>query len=136
KAHGQIRDVGRIKLFRSHRSDYGDGEQKRDFIYVKDCVDVMLWLKVNPQVGGIFNLGTGQAKSWNDLARAVFGALALAPSIDYIDMPENIRSQYQYFTQAEMAKLQAAGYSKKFHSLEDGVRDYVINYLEKDQAHW
>lgn len=129
-AYQQVKQSGSVKLFRSHRPEFKDGEQKRDFIYVKDCCETMLWLLQNPKVNGIFNLGTGKARSWNALVNAVFSALNLPPKIDYIDMPPELRNQYQYFTEAEMAKLRTTGCPVKFHSLEDGVRDYVINHLE------
>ncbi|RME90755.1 MAG: ADP-glyceromanno-heptose 6-epimerase, partial [Candidatus Hydrogenedentota bacterium] len=132
KAFGQIRETGKIKLFKSYRKEFADGEQKRDFIYVKDCAEVMLWLLENSQVHGIFNLGTGQARSWNDLAKAVFTSMNRPVQIEYIEMPKNIRNAYQYFTQANMDKLRNAGYTQAFTSLEEGVQDYVKNYLEKD----
>jgi ADP-L-glycero-D-manno-heptose 6-epimerase len=130
KAYGQIREEGAVNLFKSYQAAYEDGGQKRDFIYVKDCVDVLLWLVRQPQVNGIFNLGTGTARTWNDLARSIFQALNLAPQIRYIDMPPALRSQYQYFTQAGMDKLRAAGYETSFHSLEEGITDYLKGYLE------
>jgi len=107
----------------------------RDFVYIKDCVNVMWWLFKNPEVNGIFNLGTGKARTWNDLIRAVFAAMKKKTNIEYIDMPEMLRNQYQYFTQAEMKKLKNAGCPVKFASLEDSVRDYVINYLQKSDPH-
>ena len=131
KAYHQIRATGAVKLFKSYRPDYMDGEQVRDFVYVKDAVDVTLFCGENPQASGLFNCGTGQARSWNDLARATFAALGLEPKIDYIEMPESLRAKYQYFTQAEMAKLRAAGYVQPFTALEDGIRDYVQNGLAK-----
>ena len=131
KAHGQIRETGSVKLFKSYRPDYKDGEQVRDFVYVKDAVAVTLFCGENPQASGLFNCGTGQARSWNDLARATFAAMGLEPKIVYIDMPPSLRSKYQYFTQAEMGKLRAAGYAQAFTSLEDGIRDYVQGYLAK-----
>lgn len=124
-----------IRLFKSHRPDYGDGEQKRDFIYVRDCVDVMLWLIDHPTVNGIYNLGTGEARSFADLARAIFAALGQKPSIDFIDMPEALREKYQYFTQADMTRLRAAGYELPFTRLEDAVADYVQNYLASDDPY-
>jgi ADP-L-glycero-D-manno-heptose 6-epimerase len=124
-----------VKLFKSHRPDYQDGGQLRDFIHVKDCVQVILWMLANPQVSGLFNVGTGQARSFADLAHAVFAALGKPPSIEYIDMPEAIRDRYQYFTQAEMGRLYAAGYRQPFTSLEEGVRDYVQNYLMQDDPY-
>lgn len=130
KSWRQIKQEGRVKLFRSGDSRFPDGGQKRDFIYVKDCCRVIWWLLQNPKVTGIFNLGTGTARSWNDLATAVFSALGRPVQIEYIEMPESIRSQYQNFTQAEMHKLAAAGFDCAFSSLEQGVLDYVQNHLE------
>jgi ADP-L-glycero-D-manno-heptose 6-epimerase len=120
-----------LTLFRSHRSDVPDGGQKRDFVYVRDCVDVVLWLLSHPDVNGLFNLGTGQARSFDDLARAVFSALGRPAQVTYIDMPSVIRPNYQYFTEASMQRLKDAGYSKPFTSLADGVRDYVGRYLSQ-----
>jgi ADP-L-glycero-D-manno-heptose 6-epimerase len=122
-------------LFRSHRPDYEDGGQLRDFIYVKDVVDVVTWLFDSPQVQGLYNVGTGEARSFADLARAVFAAEGREPDIRYIDTPESIRDKYQYFTQADMAKLRAAGYERPFTSLEDGVRDYVQGYLQAEDRY-
>lgn len=130
KAYHQIKSIGCIKLFRSHRPDYADGEQKRDFVYIKDAIDVMYWALENPRVNGLFNLGTGMARTWNDLAAAIFGAMEMKPSIEYADMPAEIRNQYQYFTEAKMTKLRDAGYKKDFTSLEDAVSDFVTNYLD------
>ena len=134
KAHRQIQTTGTLELFASHRPDVGDGEQQRDFVYVKDATAVIAWLVATPQVHGLFNLGTGRARTWNDLAHAVFGAMHREPQIRYIPMPESIRDRYQYFTQASMAQLTAAGCPVKFTSLEDAVHDYVTNYLERDEA--
>ncbi|MBL7072984.1 MAG: ADP-glyceromanno-heptose 6-epimerase [Candidatus Omnitrophica bacterium] len=131
KAFPKMRDVGKIELFKSYRSDYADGEQKRDFIYVKDAVEVMYGFFKSPEKTGIFNLGTGFARSWNDLARAMFAALNKKPVIEYIEMPVSLREKYQYFTQADMTKLREAGFDLKFQSLEDSVKDYV-KYLEKE----
>ncbi len=135
KAHRQIGDTGKLKLFRSYRPEYEDGGQKRDFVYVKDCVNIMWWLAENPQASGIFNVGTGFARTWNDLARAVFAAMGLNPDIEYIDMPESIRDKYQYFTQADMTKLGQAGYDAPMTSLEEGAADYVQHYLATGQPH-
>lgn len=118
-----------IKLFKSYHKDYQDGGQLRDFVYVKDCVSVLLWLLENPQVNGLLNVGTGKARSFLDLANAVFAALGMQPNIEYIDMPEGLKERYQYFTQADIRFLQAAGYNNAFTSLEEGVNDYVANYL-------
>ncbi len=125
----QMKESGKVRLFKSDHPDYKDGEQKRDFIYVKDCAQVILWLLENPGVNGIFNLGTGKARTWKDLALAVFSAAELPPSIEFTDLPENLAGQYQYFTEAKMEKLAAAGCPMRFTSLEDGVRDYVRNHL-------
>ncbi len=129
KAFAQIRDTGRMALFRSHRADYADGGQMRDFVWVKDCVALMAWLLQHPEVNGVFNVGTGRARTWNDLAASVFRAMGREPAIDYVDMPEAIRDKYQYFTQAGIGKLRAAGYREEFTALEDAVADYVGNYL-------
>ncbi|MGD9874475.1 MAG: ADP-glyceromanno-heptose 6-epimerase [Kiritimatiellia bacterium] len=129
KAFCQIRDTGSVSLFKSYRPDYADGEQVRDFIYVKDAVAVTLFFMENPETEGLFNCGTGKARSWNDLAKSVFAAMNKKPNIKYIEMPEHLKGQYQYHTEAVMHKLKAAGYSKPFHTLEDGVRDYVQNQL-------
>lgn len=128
-AFNQIKASGGMKLFRSHNPDYVDGGQMRDFIYVKDLIDVCLFLKDNNVKSGIYNLGTGTARPFIDLATSTFKALGLEPNITFIDTPEDIRDKYQYFTEANMAKLIAQGYTKPFTSLEDGVQDYVKNYL-------
>jgi ADP-L-glycero-D-manno-heptose 6-epimerase len=120
-----------INLFRSHREDFADGQQLRDFIYVKDCTRVMLWLAGQPQISGLFNLGTGHARSFVDLIGAIGAALAKPVNIQFVDIPEAIRANYQYFTQAKMGKLQGAGYDRAFCSLEAGVADYVQQYLAK-----
>ncbi|MDD2240839.1 MAG: ADP-glyceromanno-heptose 6-epimerase [Kiritimatiellae bacterium] len=129
KAHGQIRDTGQVRLFKSYKPDYADGEQVRDFVYVKDAVEVTLFCGENENASGLFNCGTGQARSWNDLAKAVFAAMDREPRIEYIDMPESLREKYQYYTQADMSKLRAAGYDLPFTTLEDGIRDYVQGHL-------
>jgi ADP-L-glycero-D-manno-heptose 6-epimerase len=120
-----------LTLFRSYRPDVPDGGQKRDFVYVKDCVDVVQWLVQHPEVNGLFNLGTGHARSFEDLARAIFAALGQQAQIDYIEMPALIRPNYQYFTEASMERLRDAGYSRPFTPLADGVRDYVQHYLSQ-----
>ena len=132
KAFEQIRETGKVRLFRSHRPDYTDGGQLRDFIYVKDAVEMTLFFLENQDIGGIFNVGTGTARSWNDLANATFAAMDIEPNIEYIDMPEHLQGKYQYFTQAAMDKLRAAGYDKDTTTLEAAVTDYVQNYLMKD----
>lgn len=133
-AFNQIKDTGKVKLFKSHRPDFEDGWQLRDFIYVMDVVKVIAWMmeKIGggePPANGLYNLGTGKARSFYDLAAATFRGLGLGPNIEFIDMPEDIRDKYQYFTEANMQKLEKAGYSDKFTSLEDGVEDYVKHYL-------
>lgn len=120
-----------IQLFKSHREDFADGQQLRDFVYVKDCTRVMQWLVGKPKISGIFNLGTGRARSFVDLINAVGTALNKPVNIEFIDMPEAIRTNYQYFTQADMQKLRGCGYAESFYSLEDGVADYVRQYLRQ-----
>jgi len=129
KAHGQILSRGWLELFESERPDYAHGEQKRDFIYVSDAVDVTLFLVDHPEVGGLFNCGTGQARTWLDLARALFAAMGRTPDIRFIPLPPVLRGKYQYFTQSDMTKLRGAGYSRPFISLEAGVEDYVRTHL-------
>jgi len=123
------------RLFRSHRPDYEDGGQLRDFVWVDDCVRIVDWLLDNDEVGGIFNAGTGQARSFLDLATAVYRALDREPRIEYIDTPEDIRDRYQYFTQANMDKLRAAGFDAPMTSLEDAVRSYVVDFLNADDPY-
>jgi ADP-L-glycero-D-manno-heptose 6-epimerase len=125
-----------VKLFKSYRDDYKDGGQLRDFVYVKDCVRVIIWLLGHAEVNGLFNLGTGKARSFADLAAATFAAVGKPPAIQYIDMPEDLRDKYQYFTEANMARLRSVGYIDPFHSLEDGVKDYVQSYLSKDDQYF
>ena len=134
KAHRQILQTGELQLFQSHRDGIGDGEQQRDFVYVKDATAVIAWLVTAPHVSGLFNLGTGQARSWNALAHAVFAAMGTAPNIRYVPMPETLRDRYQYFTQATMTRLQAAGCPVRFTALEAAVHDYVTRYLARDEA--
>jgi len=124
KAYERVVSEGKMSLFKSYDPKYKDGEQMRDFIYVKDAVDVVMFFMEHPSINGIFNLGTGRARTWNDLAHALFGAVGCAPNIEYIEMPEILRGRYQYFTQAVMTKLRKAGYVKEFTSLEDAVKDY------------
>ncbi len=127
----RVRDKNEIGLFKSYREGHADGEQLRDFIYVKDCCAAMFWLSEAANANGIFNLGTGKARSFRDLALAIGKALDIQPDIKFIDMPESIRPNYQYFTEARMEKLRAFGFDLKFHSLEEGVADYVRSYLVK-----
>jgi len=129
KSFAQIRETGVIRLFKSYRPEYRDGEQRRDFLYVKDAVAMTLHLASNHQAHGIFNIGSGAANTWNDLAHFVFDALGQKPHIEYIDMPVTIREQYQYFTQANIRKLVDSGYPKPITPLSEAVRDYVVNYL-------
>jgi ADP-L-glycero-D-manno-heptose 6-epimerase len=133
KSFGQVQSGGVIRLFKSHRSDFRDGEQKRDFLYVKDAVAMTLYLAATPKAGGIYNIGSGAARTWLDLAKAVFAALKCKPKIEFIEMPETIRDKYQYFTQANLSRLRAVGYTAPVTSLEDAVNDYVRNYLVPDK---
>lgn len=125
----QIRSQGRVKLFRSHRPDFKDGQQLRDFIYVKDVARVCYWMMGHSIPPGLYNLGTGKARTFEDLARATFAGMGKEPVIEYIDMPADIRDKYQYYTEADMGKLRAVGYSENFTSLEEGVKEYVAEYL-------
>jgi ADP-L-glycero-D-manno-heptose 6-epimerase len=134
KSYQQIRNTGVVKLFKSYRPEYADGEQLRDFIFVKDAVAMTLFFLENRIPSGLFNCGTGKARSWKDLATAVFSALDLPPVIEFIEMPESLRGKYQYFTQARMARMRAAGYAQPFTSLEDGVRKYVTAYLDPHEG--
>ena len=133
----QINENGVVKLFKSHKEGYKDGEQLRDFIYVKDIIKIIYWMmqemasnKWKEENDGLYNLGTGKARSFNDLAISTFKGLDMNPNIIFIDMPEDIRDKYQYFTEANMSKLRKAGYAEEFYSLEEGVKDYVKNYLK------
>jgi len=130
-AFNQIRETGKMTLFRSHKPGIPDGGQSRDFIYVTDVVNVIYWLYENRPESGIYNLGTGKARSFLDLTRLTFQAMGLVPSIEFIDPPADIREKYQYFTEARMEKLRNAGYKAPFYSLEEGVREYVQDYLLK-----
>ena len=131
KSFHQINTTGEVSLFKSYKEGYADGEQKRDFIYVKDAVAVTLHFAENRANSDLFNCGTGIARTWKDLATAVFTAMGKKPNIKMIEMPAHLQGKYQYFTQAEMTKLRAAGYTKPFLTLEEGVKDYVQNYLAK-----
>ena len=133
KAYEQINASGKVRLFKSYKPEFKDGQQMRDFIYVKDAVDMTLFFLDNPKVGGFFNIGTGKARTWNDLVKAVFAAMDKSGNIEYIEMPESIRSQYQYYTCADITKLRKAGYKKETTTLEDTIKDYVQNYLQKDR---
>jgi len=133
KSYQRVVDEGKISLFRSYHPDYADGEQKRDFIYVKDAVEIVLFFMDHPEVNGIFNAGTGEAATWNMLARALFKAVGKPEHVEYIEMPEVLKSRYQYFTQADMAKLKNAGYNRPFTPLKEAIGDYA-EYL-RDHAY-
>ena len=135
KLYPQVMAGAAAKLFKSHNPDYEDGGQLRDFVFVQDCVDVMLWLHDNPKVSGLFNVGSGKARSFKDLALATFEAAGLEAKINYIDMPQELRGKYQYFTQADMSKLIEAGYNKPFTELESGVKSYVQDYMSKEDRY-
>ena len=133
KSFAQVQSRGVIQLFKSYRKEYKDGEQKRDFLYVKDCVAMTLHLAATPKATGLFNIGSGEARTWIDLANSVFAALKKKSKIEFIEMPETIRDKYQYFTQADISRLRTAGYKEKITSLENAVADYVQNYLVPDK---
>jgi ADP-L-glycero-D-manno-heptose 6-epimerase len=132
RAYFQAKSAGKVKLFKSYRPEFEHGEQCRDFIYVKDAVKITLHFLERPDTNGLFNAGTGSPRNFNDLAASVFSALSMKPNIEYIDMPEGLEKKYQYYTCAKLDKLRAAGFNREFMPLEDAVRDYVVNYLEKD----
>ncbi len=130
KAYGQILATGRVQLFKSYRPEFGNGEQRRDFLYVKDAVEMTLhFAEQATEAGGLFNIGSGQAHSWLELTSAIFAALGRRPEIEFIEMPEVLRDRYQYFTQADVAKLRQTGYVREFTPLDQAVQDYVCNYL-------
>ena len=131
KSYHQVLQEHTMRLFKSYRPDYGDGEQKRDFIYVKDVIDIMYFFLEHPGKHGIYNVGTGKAHTWNELALGLFKALAIKPKIEYFDMPDELKDTYQYFTQADISKLHAAGYTKKFTPLVEAVKDYA-GYLKNN----
>jgi len=133
KAFEQISSTGKVCLFKSYKSEFRDGEQLRDFIYIKDTVDMTLFFFENKKTAGLFNIGTGKARTWNDLANAVFAAMGKKPEIEYIDMPKSIRNHYQYFTQADISKLHKTGYKRETPPLEDTTKDYVQNYLQQNR---
>lgn len=135
KLYPQVAAGATARLFRSYHPSYEDGGQLRDFVYVDDCVSVMLWLYQNPKVSGLFNVGTGRARSFKDLALATFSAMNMAPKVTYIDMPEDLKTKYQYFTEADMSKLRAAGYTLPFTELEEGVRQYVQYFMAQADAY-
>jgi ADP-L-glycero-D-manno-heptose 6-epimerase len=129
KAYGQVVETGMIRLFKSERADYADGEQKRDFLYVEDAVEMTIHLAETASAGGLYNLGSGEANTWNALATAIFAALGRAPRIEYIPLPDVLRAKYQYFTQADIERLRASGYAGAITPLAEAVGDYVKNYL-------
>ncbi|MCK6613774.1 MAG: ADP-glyceromanno-heptose 6-epimerase [Ignavibacteriales bacterium] len=132
KAYEQVRDHGFVRLFKSRNPQYHDGEQMRDFVYIKDAVEMTLFFLNHPHVNGLYNVGSGKARTWKDLVTALFHAVGKPVNIEYIDMPDYLAAKYQYFTEADLTKIKKAGYSGPFTSLEDGVTDYVKNYLIKD----
>lgn len=134
-AFNQITETHAMKLFKSHNPDYKDGEQQRDFVYVKDLSDIMVFLMHHRKDSGLYNIGTGEARTFLDLVKSTFKAMGKPENISFRDTPEDIRDKYQYFTEAEMGKLRAIGYDKPFTSLEDGVKDYVQNYLMDCKYH-
>ena len=129
KAFEQIRDTGKVKLFKSVNHDYKDGEQKRDFIYVKDAVDMTLHFLTNRNKNGLYNVGSGIARTWNDLVCSIFKSLEKPINIEYIDLPVHLIKKYQYFTEAKIDKIKNTGYNKEITTLENGITDYVKNYL-------
>ncbi len=131
----QVAAGASARLFRSNNADYKDGGQIRDFVYVQDCVDVMMWLYENPKVSGLYNVGSGKGRSFNDLAHAVFKAVGKPTKINYIEMPKELSDRYQYYTQADIGKLRKAGYTKPFTELEEGVRRYVQDFMLKEDAY-
>lgn len=133
KAYAQIAETGEIRLFKSYRSEYADGEQKRDFLYVKDAVAMTLHLAASEDTNGLFNVGSGEPNTWLDLAKAIFSALGKPANIRFVDMPEELRKKYQYFTQADITKVRQSGYSKPVTPLGDAVADYVRNYLVREK---
>lgn len=134
RAYYQIKKSGRVRLFKSYRPEFADGEQRRDFIYVKDAVKITLHFLEKPELNGIFNAGTGKPRTFNDLAKGTFAALGLEPQIEYIDMPQGLEKRYQYHTCARMEKLRLSGFQTQFVEMEEAIRDYVVNYLEKDES--
>jgi ADP-L-glycero-D-manno-heptose 6-epimerase len=132
KAFEQVRDSGKVRLFKSRKPEYKDGEQMRDFVYIKDAVDMTLYFLDNKDKNGLFNVGAGKARTWNDLVKALFNAMGKPVNIEYINLPDTLADKYQYFTEANMDKIRSAGFDKPATSLEDGVTDYVKNYLLKE----
>ena len=135
KGYGQIKESAKVRLFKSYRPEYGDGEQERDFVYVKDTADVVAWFWEHPGAHGIFNVGSGKARTWNSLVSGIFSSLGKKPRIEYIPMPDGIRNQYQYRTQADLRKLRRVGCDVAFSLLEDAISDYVTGHLEKEDPY-
>jgi ADP-L-glycero-D-manno-heptose 6-epimerase len=129
----ESKNGGKVCLFKSHNPEYADGEYMRDFLYIKDAVDMTLFFYDNPKINGLFNIGAGKARTWNDLVKAVFAAMGKSANIEYVEMPDSIRNQYQYFTQADITKLRKAGYKKQITSLENAIKDYVQDYLQNNK---
>jgi ADP-L-glycero-D-manno-heptose 6-epimerase len=129
KAYDQIKETGKVKLFKSENPLYKDGEQKRDFIYIKDAVEMTLFFLFNREKNGIYNVGSGKARTWNALVKSIFNALGRPINLDYVELPDHLKTKYQYFTEADISKIKKAGYTQPSFSLEDGVTDYVKNYL-------
>lgn len=136
KAFPSVRDKGVMKLFKSYKEGYKDGEQKRDFIYIKDVLDVMMFFFERKDIAGLLNLGRGQAETWNKIAESMFKALDKPVNIEYIDMPDELQPRYQYLTEADMSKLHEAGYKKEFTSIEDSIKDYICNYLDTNNPYY
>lgn len=134
KAYGQIKETGKVQLFKSYDKKYKDGKQMRDFIYVKDAVNMTLHFLENQDKNGLYNVGNGKARTWVDLVKAIFKSMNIEPNIEFIDMPEELKGKYQYFTEANIKKLKSAGYKHKINSLEDSIEDYVKEYLMKDRT--
>jgi ADP-L-glycero-D-manno-heptose 6-epimerase len=132
KAYEQINTNGKVRLFKSYKPEFADGGQQRDFIYIRDAIDITLFFMDKPRINGIFNVGKAEPRSWNELAKAVFAAMGKEPKIEYVEMPESIRNQYQYYTCADMTKLKKAGYNKQTTRLENAIADYVCNYIQKE----
>lgn len=130
-----VKEDKEVKLFKSYNPQYADGQQLRDFVYVKDCVDVIMWLLKNPRISGLFNVGTGEARSFYDLAKATWNAMNKKANIGFKDMPDELKGKYQYYTQADLTKLRKFGYNKPMTSLEEGIKDYVQNYLNNEDAY-
>ncbi len=136
KSFNQIKEKGVVRLFKSHRPDFEDGKQLRDFVYVKDVLEVIIYFLNHPDKNGLFNVGSGKARTFLDLVNATFAAMGKEPKIEFFDMPRHLRDRYQYFTEAKIDKLRRAGFTQPFHSLEEGITDYVQNYLMRDLAHY